>query len=197
MCPTYHGQLTTENKLINSNTSALDAYVKNLKQAALAQAAFNKMTAINSNIIEHQDTLNKRIGNRQYNVNKLLAMGVDENYTKIGAVKGGVKVGVKKTDENGKTTWENEKVLSWKDYREMQLRKQNIKWNDTRIKQEQTILDINQKQVDALDKIARKTVTINETKAEGTGTGQTGTGTGTGTGYVSDADRKAEEAAAK
>lgn len=196
MCPTYHGQLTTENKLINSNTSALDAYVKNLKQAALAQAAFNKMTAINSNIIEHQDTLNKRIGNRQYNVNKLLAMGVDENYTKIGAVKGGVKVGVRKTDENGKTTWENEKVLSWKDYREMQLRQQNIKWNDTRIKQEQTILDINQKQVDALDKIARKTVTINETKAEGTGTGQTGTGTGTGTGYVSDADKKAEEAAA-
>lgn len=194
MCPTYHGQLTTENKLINSNTSALDAYVKNLKQAALAQAAFNKMTAINSNIIEHQDTLNKRIGNRQYNVNKLLAMGVDENHSKIGAVKGGVKVGVKKTDENGKTTWENEKILSWNDYREMQLRQKNIQWNDMRIKQEQTILDVNQKQVDALDKIARKTVTINETKAEGTG--QTGTGTGTGTGYVSDADRKAEEAAA-
>lgn len=44
--PAYHAQLTTEGVLINNNTSALDAYITNLRKAAQAQAVMSKLTEI-------------------------------------------------------------------------------------------------------------------------------------------------------
>lgn len=44
--PAYHAQLTTEGVLINNNTSALDAYITNLRKAAQAQAVISKLTEI-------------------------------------------------------------------------------------------------------------------------------------------------------
>ncbi len=38
IAPAYHAQLTKEGRLINDNTAALDAYIKNLQAAAVAQA---------------------------------------------------------------------------------------------------------------------------------------------------------------
>ena len=50
--PEYHGSLTKEGVLLNNNIAVLDAYVVNLQKAAVAQAAFNKMTEIGGKIID-------------------------------------------------------------------------------------------------------------------------------------------------
>lgn len=49
--PQYHATLTTEGRLINNNTSALDAYINNLKKAAIAQAALNKMSGLEASLM--------------------------------------------------------------------------------------------------------------------------------------------------
>lgn len=63
--PQYHATLTTEGKLINNNTSALDAYINSLKKAAIAQAALNKMSGLEASLMslsmEKQDVKLLRI----------------------------------------------------------------------------------------------------------------------------------------
>lgn len=53
--PDYHAKLTKEGRLINDNTDALEAYIVNLRAAAMAQAYFDKMAAI------QQEVLNARL----------------------------------------------------------------------------------------------------------------------------------------
>lgn len=51
--PDYHAKLTKEGKLYNDNTSAIAKYVKHLKEAAKAQAAFGKMVTIQEEILNN------------------------------------------------------------------------------------------------------------------------------------------------
>ena len=75
--PEYHGNLTREHGLINSNTSALDAYVKNLQKAAMAQAAMNKITSITEHSLNTGLTRQQRQTNQQYALGQLASHGFD------------------------------------------------------------------------------------------------------------------------
>ncbi len=50
--PNYHAKLTKEGKLIDDNTAALKAYIVKLKAAAMAQAYFDKMAAIQQEVLD-------------------------------------------------------------------------------------------------------------------------------------------------
>ena len=146
LCPEYHGQLTTENKLINNNTSALDGYVSNLIKAARAQAAFNKMVSIQENSLNHEQLLRGRQQNQQWAKNQLRSMGADENSHTEWLQGSGWVV------RNG-----DNKVVRSGISREQAMRIRNLveltRYNDKRIGQEQTILNLNQKQSDILKRM--------------------------------------------
>lgn len=83
--PQYHATLTTEGKLINNNTSALDNYVNNLKKAALAQAALNKMAGLNSSLMETSLLKGQREGNQSFVLKKLASYGFDPRTQEYGS----------------------------------------------------------------------------------------------------------------
>lgn len=83
--PQYHATLTTEGKLINNNTSALDKYVNNLKKAALAQAALNKMAGLNSSLMETSLLKGQREGNQSFVLKKLASYGFDPRTQEYGS----------------------------------------------------------------------------------------------------------------
>lgn len=83
--PQYHADLTSEGKLINNNTSALDNYVSNLKKAALAQAALNKMAGLNSSLMETSLLKGQREGNQSFVLKKLASYGFDPRTQEYGS----------------------------------------------------------------------------------------------------------------
>lgn len=82
--PQYHATLTTEGRLINNNTSALDAYINNLKKAAIAQAALNKMAGLNSSLMETSLLKGQREGNQSFILKKLASYGFDPRTQEYG-----------------------------------------------------------------------------------------------------------------
>lgn len=82
--PQYHATLTTEGRLINNNTSALDAYINNLKKAAIAQAALNKMAGLNSSLMETSLLKGQREGNQSFVLKKLASYGFDPRTQEYG-----------------------------------------------------------------------------------------------------------------
>lgn len=83
--PQYHATLTTEGKLINNNTSALDAYINSLKKAAIAQAALNKMAGLNSSLMETSLLKGQREGNQSFVLKKLASYGFDPRTQEYGS----------------------------------------------------------------------------------------------------------------
>lgn len=69
--PQYHASLTAEGKLINNNTSALDEYIKNLRKAALAQAAMNKVAGFESALMDNANLKSNRELNQQVMLKRL------------------------------------------------------------------------------------------------------------------------------
>lgn len=174
LVPSYHGTLTTENTLINSNATALDNYVNNLMNAARAQAAFNRMVKLQDNSMSHEETLKKRQGNMQWAKNKLEELGVPDNaqFVSRGAKKYNMY------DENGKFI----RQVTFREREQIEHYKKLVQYNERRISEEQQILDINKKQSDEMQKI------IDQGKAPEAKVV---------TPYVSDADRKKQEAEQK
>ena len=177
ICPEYHGQLTTENRLINSNTSALDDYTSNLMKAARAQAAFNKMVKLQESSMGHEDTLEQRKGNRRYAQQKLKEMGVSKDTTFKYA---DWNVGYAMYDENGKFV----KYVDAAQKKQIEHYQKLIEYNDKRISQEQEIINRNQKQSEQMQKI------VEEGKDAQKKVGNTSP---TGTKYETEAERKARE----
>lgn len=97
--PQYHADLTSEGKLINNNTSALDNYVSNLKKAALAQAALNKMAGLNASLMNVAGLKADRENNQNGKVlRNLLKYGFDPRTQEYGSyISGGGYVRDKKT----------------------------------------------------------------------------------------------------
>ena len=58
--PDYHGHLSKEKGLYDSNTEAIDKYIKKVKDAAIAQAAMSKMTEITSKMMDAEMELAKK-----------------------------------------------------------------------------------------------------------------------------------------
>jgi TP901 family phage tail tape measure protein len=75
--PQYHASLTAEGKLINNNTSALDEYIKNLRKAALAQAAMNKVAGLESALMDNANLKSNREQNQQVMLKRLRERGFD------------------------------------------------------------------------------------------------------------------------
>lgn len=189
--PEYHANLNAESVLINNNTDALDKYAESLIRAAKAQAAFDKMKGIQSNSIEHQITLDKRKGNRQWAMNKLSDMGLSASYQTNRIL----------TGDDGKAIYEvidkvtgKTKQLNAEQYKLFGHYRTLVNYNNKRIEQEQTLIDKNNENLDVLQKI------VDEGKNAATTTTKTTTA-GTGTPYVdpkkAEAERKKREAARK
>lgn len=56
--PSYHASITKEGRLFNENTAAIDTYIRNLRRAAKAEAAYEKMKTNEIKILNDMDTLN-------------------------------------------------------------------------------------------------------------------------------------------
>lgn len=56
--PSYHASITKEGRLFNENTAAIDTYIRNLRRAARAEAAYEKMKTNEIKILNDMDTLN-------------------------------------------------------------------------------------------------------------------------------------------
>lgn len=180
LCPEYHGQLTTENRLINSNTTALDDYTSNLLKAARAQAAFNKMVKLQESSMGHEETIQHRQGNRRYAQQQLKQLGATEGTSFKYA---DWNVGYAMYDENGKFV----KYVDAAQKKQISHFQDLIKYNDKRISQEQEILESNRKQSEQMQKI------VDEGKDASK---KTNTVTPTVTNYESDEDKKKRQAAA-
>lgn len=182
ICPEYHGQLTRENQLVNSNTIALDNYVKNLVRAAQAQAAFNKMVQIQTQVMNHQMLLEVRQANQKYVENQLSKYGLDK----------GNRFGMSMDKAVGFIYDENGKILqrlSQAEAREIENLRNLQKYNIRRIDEESKIIDSYGKQTSALEDLVKKNNTITATSGAGvagssgtTGTGGSGGGRGGRTG---------------
>lgn len=67
--PAYHAQLTREGRLINDNTAALEAYVKNLRATAVAQAYTDEY----ADSVKRQTAAEDELARKQNNVTKARA----------------------------------------------------------------------------------------------------------------------------
>lgn len=56
--PSYHASITKEGRLFNENTAAINTYIRNLRRAARAEAAYEKMKANEIKILNDMDTVN-------------------------------------------------------------------------------------------------------------------------------------------
>ena len=183
LCPEYHGQLTTENRLINSNTTALDGYITNLKRAALARAAFNKMVAIQENSLNHEQLLQGRQANRKWAQGQLTKAGVEEGGRVVRMAGTGGLLGTRGyyaiIGADGKV----QKKIEESEGKRLIHMQELVEWNNKRIAQEQTVLDLNGKQSDMLEKIVKEnggTETTTTTTVPTTPTGGDGGGGGSG-----------------
>ena len=151
--PEYHGALTKEGLLIHSNSQVLDDYCNNLIKAAKAQAAFNKLTEIQAKSLDHEDLLNHRKGNQAFIGKKMKQIGLSADYG-LRYVDGDKYV-MEKLDEHGGKTGEL-KTISRAQYLQYVHYQKIHFYNVRRIKEEQQILDINQKISDKLSEIAKQ-----------------------------------------
>ena len=55
ICPTYHGELSKEGKLINDNKETLDKYLASLKQRLLYEAEYEKLKELYKKKVEVED----------------------------------------------------------------------------------------------------------------------------------------------
>ena len=55
--PGYHATISREGRLFNENTKAIDIYIQNLRRAARAEAAYEKMKDNEKKILDAQDTV--------------------------------------------------------------------------------------------------------------------------------------------
>ena len=178
--PEYHGQLSSEGRLINNNTAALDGYINNLIRAARARAAFNKMVALQENSLGHEQLLNDRQANQQWVENQMKKAGITGN-TKV--VPAGTWGGYRIVDESGKT----EKFISTEEGRRLVGLQKLYDYNNRRIAQEKQSLSLNakiseklQEQVKADEKLSGSvgsgsaTTPASGSYSSGSGSGKTG-----------------------
>lgn len=153
MVPSYHGTLTREGKLINNNVSALQAYCNNLIAAASAQAAFNKMVALQSRTQNHQTLLKARQGNMQFYQQQMAANGFNDETDQIMGSTFRGQYWIRRRNKNGTIS---DVEITKKQYEQIKQAQEMVAWNKTRINQEQTIIKNNETISKELEKQVRK-----------------------------------------
>ena len=187
IAPEYHGQLTTENRLINSNTAALDGYINNLKRAALARAAFNKMVAIQENTLGHEQLLEGRKSNQQWVQKQLESKLGKGNQLRYNAYGGTYSI----VDSEGK----NVKAVSREEGKQIENLKKLHEYNERRIGEEKQVLTLNQKNTEYLEKQIQLNGGYESGNAGNTGGGSGGSGGGSS--YTSDSGKKGKKTGKK
>ncbi len=156
--PEYHGELTTENTLINSNTEALDNYTSGLLKAAKARAAFNKMVTIEEGSLNSEQLIRQKKGNKQYLLNKIKSMGLEGwDYYDLDSRKGNVTM----VNDQG-----DKKTISHEKYQEFAKLKQYLDMDNKIIEQEERKLGIYKQQTEQLQKIVDESKQTAEVKSE-------------------------------
>ena len=186
LVPEYHGQLTAENRLINSNTVALNGYINNLIRAARARAAFNKMTQIQESSLGHEQLLQGRRDNQKWVGQQLVQKGlVGGNRLQYNSYGGTYSI----VNRDGKLV----RSITREEGKQIEHLQDLEKYNNKRIEQEQAVLKINQKNTEFLeqqvklngggDLLATPTATTGGGGGGGGGsyTGSSGKGTNKGT----------------
>ena len=179
IAPEYHGQLTTENRLINSNTAALDGYINNLKRAARARAAFNKMVAIQENALGHEQLLEGRQRNQEWVRKQLESKLGKGNQLRYNAYGGTYSI----VDSEGK----NVKAVSREEGKQIEHLQTLHEYNERRIGEEKQILTLNQKNTEYLEKQIQINGGYESGNAGNTGGGSGGSGGGGS--YTSDSGK--------
>lgn len=64
--PGYHASITKEGRLFNDNSTAIDNYIRNLRRAARAEAAYEQMKANEKEILNAQDTVDDASAKRKH-----------------------------------------------------------------------------------------------------------------------------------
>lgn len=150
MVPEYHGTLTKEGRLINSNVLVLQQYINNLVKAARAQAAFNKMVQIQESTLNHESLRNSRKGNQEFYRQKMInEYNYDPKKDRIMYLAG---QGTYVLDNHGNKKSE---ALSSVDTARLNQYISMYNWNQKRINQENKILDVNKAQTNELEKQVR------------------------------------------
>ena len=179
IAPEYHGQLTTENRLINSNTAALDGYINNLKRAARARAAFNKMVASQENALGHEQLLEGRQRNQEWVRKQLESKLGKGNQLRYNAYGGTYSI----VDSEGK----NVKAVSREEGKQIEHLQTLHEYNERRIGEEKQILTLNQKNTEYLEKQIQINGGYESGNAGNTGGGSGGSGGGGS--YTSDSGK--------
>lgn len=81
LVPAYHASITKEGKLYNDNTKAIDAYIRALQYAAVAEAAHaNKVELLKEQQkirLDFEDTRDRKTNNRNADLRAAKNMGID------------------------------------------------------------------------------------------------------------------------
>ena len=77
--PGYHASITKEGRLFKENTQAIDTYIKNLRRAARAEAAYEQMKANEKKILDAQTTIDDSAGKSRNVKNAASRRGVNLN----------------------------------------------------------------------------------------------------------------------
>lgn len=73
MVPGYHATLTNEGRVINENTGAIDRYIKQLGRMAMAEAMYEKIKKVNSEIADQAINLDEAAKKAQKNIDTYMS----------------------------------------------------------------------------------------------------------------------------
>lgn len=77
--PDYHASITKEGRLFNDNSAAINNYIRNLRRAARAEAAYEQMKANEKEILNAQDTVDDAYAKRKHVNNAASGRGLNLN----------------------------------------------------------------------------------------------------------------------
>lgn len=77
--PGYHASITKEGRLFNDNSAAIDNYIRNLRRAARAEAAYEQMKANEKEILNAQDTVDDASAKKKHVNNAASGRGLNLN----------------------------------------------------------------------------------------------------------------------
>ena len=77
--PGYHASITKEGRLFNDNSAAIDNYIRNLRRAARAEAAYEQMKANEKEILNAQDTVDDANAKKKHVNNAASGRGLNLN----------------------------------------------------------------------------------------------------------------------
>ena len=73
MVPGYHATLTNEGRVINENTGAIDRYIKQLGRMAMAEAMYEKIKMVNSEIADQAISIDEATKKVQKNIDTYMS----------------------------------------------------------------------------------------------------------------------------